>query len=142
MNDKNIKKLEKENQKLANLLAEVEPALATASGQVEDLRAAIDTMTSTVAELEETLANKDKTLDALRKELDAALATVRRSEGLIAELRSDLRYEKSRREMAENKLFAADNQLCDIVTSHLPNNEAKMYANNRGIRLDRNGDFQ
>lgn len=141
MNDKNIKKLEKENQKLAKLLAEVEPALATASGQVEDLRAAIDTMTSTVAELEETLANKDKTLDALRKELDAALATVRRSEGQISELRSDLRYEKSRREMAENKLFAADNQLVNIVTSYLPNTEAKINANNRGVRLDRNGDF-
>ena len=134
-------KLEKENEKLRKLLAEVEPALATASGQVEDLRAAIDTMTSTVAELEETLAKKDKTLDMLRKELDVALATVRRSEGQISELRSDLRYEKTRRVMAENKLFAADNQLCDIVTSHFPNNEAKMYANNRGILLDRNGDF-
>ena len=135
-------KLEKENEKLRKLLAEVEPALATANEQVYDLRTAVDTMTSTVAELEETLAKKDKTLDTLRKQLDTALATVRRSEGLISELRSDLRYEKSRREMAENKLFAADNQLCDIVTSHFPNNEAKMYANNRGIRLDRNGDFQ
>ena len=141
MNDKTNKKLEKENQKLANLLAEVEPALATANGQVEDLRTAIDTMTSTIAELEETLANKDKTLDALRKELDAALATVRRGEGQISELRSDLRYEKTRREMAENKLFAADNQLCNVVNNHLPNNEAKMHAINRGIRLDRNGDF-
>ena len=142
MNDKNYKKLEKENKKLAGLLAEVEPALAEANGKVEDLRAAVDTMTSTVAELEEALAKKDKTLDTLRKEIDTALATVRRSEGLISELRSDLRYEKSRREMAENKLFAADNQLCEIVTGHFPNNEAKMYANNRGIRLDRNGDFQ
>ena len=141
MNDKNIKKLEKENQKLVKLLAEVEPALATANGQVEDLRTAIDTMTNNVAELEEDLANKDKTLDALRKELDAALATVRRGEGQISELRSDLRYEKSRREMAENKLFAADNQLCNVVTSHLPNSEAKMHMNNRGVRLDRNGDF-
>lgn len=135
-------KLEKENEKLRKLLAEVEPALATATGQVEDLRAAVDTMTSTVAELEETLAKKDKTLDTLREALAKELDTVRRAEGQISELRSDLRYEKSRREMAENKLFAADNQLCDIVTSHFPNNEAKMYANNRGIRLDRNGDFQ
>ena len=135
-------KLEKENEKLRKLLAEVEPALATASGQVEDLRAAVDTMTSTVAELEETLAEKDKTLDTLREALAKELNTVRRAEGQISELRSDLRYEKSRREMAENKLFAADNQLCDIGTSHFPNNEAKMYANNRGIRLDRNGDFQ
>lgn len=135
-------KLEKENEKLRKLLAEVEPALATATGQVEDLRAAVDTMTSTVAELEETLAKKDKTLDTLRKALAKELDTVRRAEGQISELRSDLRYEKSRREMAENKLFAADNQLCDIATSHFPNNEAKMYANNRGIRLDRNGDFQ
>ena len=141
MNDKTNKKLEKENQKLAKLLAEVEPALATANGQVEDLRTAIDTMTNNVAELEEDLANKDKTLDALRKELDAALATVRRGEGQISELRSDLRYEKTRREMAENKLFAADNQLCNVVTSHLPNSEAKMHMNNRGVRLDRNGDF-
>ena len=135
-------KLEKENEKLRKLLAEVEPALATATGQVEDLRAAVDTMTSTVAELEETLAKKDKTLDTLREALAKELDTVRRAEGQISELRSDLRYEKSRREMAENKLFAADNQLCDIVTSHLPNNEAKMHAMNRGIRLDRNGDFQ
>lgn len=135
-------KLEKENEKLRKLLAEVEPALATANGQVEDLRTAVDTMTSTVAELEETLAKKDKTLDTLREALAKELDTVRRAEGQISELRSDLRYEKSRREMAENKLFAADNQLCDIVTSHFPNNEAKMYANNRGIRLDRNGDFQ
>lgn len=135
-------KLEKENEKLRKLLAEVEPALATATGQVEDLRAAVDTMTSTVAELEETLAKKDKTLDTLREALAKELDTVRRAEGQISELRSDLRYEKSRREMAENKLFAADNQLCEIVTSHFPNNEAKMYANNRGIRLDRNGDFQ
>ena len=135
-------KLEKENEKLRKLLAEVEPALATATWQVEDLRAAVDTMTSTVAELEETLAKKDKTLDTLREALAKELDTVRRAEGQISELRSDLRYEKSRREMAENKLFAADNQLCDIVTSHLPNNEAKMHAMNRGIRLDRNGDFQ
>ena len=135
-------KLEKENEKLRKLLAEVEPALATATGQVEDLRAAVDTMTSTVAELEETLAKKDKTLDTLREALAKELDTVRRAEGQISELRSDLRYEKTRREMAENKLFAADNQLCEIVTSHLPNSEAKMYANNRGIRLDRNGDFQ
>ena len=135
-------KLEKENEKLRKLLAEVEPALATATGQVEDLRAAVDTMTSTVAELEETLAKKDKTLDTLREALAKELDTVRRAEGQISELRSDLRYEKSRREMAENKLFAADNQLCDIVTGHFPHNEAKMYANNRGIRLDRNGDFQ
>lgn len=135
-------KLEKENEKLRKLLAEVEPALATATGQVEDLRAAVDTMTSTVAELEETLAKKDKTLDTLREALAKELDTVRRAEGQISELRSDLRYEKRRREMAENKLFAADNQLCEIVTSHFPNNEAKMYANNRGIRLDRNGDFQ
>lgn len=135
-------KLEKENEKLRKLLAEVEPALATATGQVEDLRAAVDTMTSTVAELEETLAKKDKTLDTLREALAKELDTVRRAEGQISELRSDLRYEKSRREMAENKLFAADNQLCAVVTSHFPNNEAKMYANNRGIRLDRNGDFQ
>ena len=135
-------KLEKENEKLRKLLAEVEPALATASGQVEDLRAAVDTMTSTVAELEETLAEKDKTLDTLREALAKELNTVRRAEGQISELRSDLRYEKSRREMAENKLFAADNQLCHIVNNNLPNNEAKMYANNRGIRLDRNGDFQ
>ena len=135
-------KLEKENEKLRKLLAEVEPALATANGQVKDLRAAVDTMTSTVAELEETLAKKDKTLDTLREALAKELDTVRRAEGQISELRSDLRYEKRRREMAENKLFAADNQLCDIVTSHFPNNEAKMYANNRGIRLDRNGDFQ
>ena len=133
-------KLEKENEKLRKLLAEVEPALATASGQVEDLRAAIDTMTSTVAELEETLAKKDKTLDTLREALAKELDTVRRAEGQISELRSDLRYENTRREMAENKLFAADNQLCDIVTSHFPNNEAKMYANNRGVRLDRHGD--
>ena len=135
-------KLEKENEKLRKLLAEVEPALATATGQVADLRAAVDTMTSTVAELEETLAKKDKTLDTLREALAKELDTVRRAEGQISELRSDLRYEKRRREMAENKLFAADNQLCDIVTSHLPNNEAKMHAMNRGIRLDRNGDFQ
>ena len=135
-------KLEKENEKLRKLLAEVEPALATATGQVEDLRAAVDTMTSTVAELEETLAKKDKTLDTLREALAKELDTVRRAEGQISELRSDLRYEKSRREMAENKLFAADNQLCEIVTSHFPNNEAKMHAMNRGIRLDRNGDFQ
>lgn len=135
-------KLEKENEKLRKLLAEVEPALATANEQVYDLRTAVDTMTSTVAELEETLAKKDKTLDTLREALAKELDTVRRAEGQISELRSDLRYEKSRREMAENKLFAADNQLCDIVTSHFPNNEAKMYANNRGIRLDRNGDFQ
>ena len=135
-------KLEKENEKLRKLIAEVEPALATASGQVEDLRAAVDTMTSTVAELEETLAEKDKTLDTLREALAKELDTVRRAEGQISELRSDLRYEKSRREMAENKLFAADNQLCEIVTGHFPNNEVKMYANNRGIRLDRNGDFQ
>ena len=135
-------KLEKENEKLRKLLAEVEPALATANGQVKDLRAAVDTMTSTVAELEETLAKKDKTLDTLREALAKELDTVRRAEGQISELRSDLRYEKSRREMAENKLFAADNQLCGIINSHLPNNEAKMYANNRGIRLDRNGDFQ
>ena len=141
MNDKTNKKLEKENQKLAKLLAEVEPALATANGQVEDLRTAIDTMTSTIAELEETLANKDKTLDALRKELDAALATVRRGEGRIAELRSDLHYEKTRREMAENKLFAADKQLCNVVASQFPNSEAKMHMSNRGVRLDRNGDF-
>ena len=135
-------KLEKENEKLRKLLAEIEPALATASGQVEDLRAAVDTMTSTVAELEEALAKKDKTLDTLREALAKELDTVRRAEDQISELRSDLRYEKSRREMAENKLFAADNQLCGIVNSHLPNNEAKMHAMNRGIRLDRNGDFQ
>ena len=141
MSDKNNKKLEKENQKLAKLLAEVESALAEANGKVEDLRTAIDTMASTVTELEETLAKKDKTLDALRKELDAALATVRRGEGQVSELRSDLRYERSRREMAENKLFAADNQLCNVVTSHLPNNEAKTQMYLRGVRLDRNGDF-
>lgn len=134
-------KLEKENEKLRKLLAEVEPALATASGQVEDLRAAVDTMTSTIAELEETLAKKDKTLDLLRKELDAALDTVRRADGQLSELRSDLRYEKARREMAENKLFAADNQLCNVVTSQLPNSDAKMHMHNRGVRLDRNGDF-
>ena len=135
-------KMEKENEKLRKLLAEVEPALATATGQVEDLQAAVDTMTSTVAELEETLAKKDKTLDTLREALAKELDTVRRAEGQISELRSDLRYEKSRREMAENKLFAADNQLCDIANTHLPNNEAKMHAMNRGIRLNRGGDFQ
>ena len=134
-------KLEKENEKLRKLLAEVEPALATATGQVEDLRAAVDTMTSTVAELEETLAKKDKTLDTLRKALAEELDTVRRAEGQISELRSDLRYEKSRREMAENKLFVADNQLCNVVTSYLPNNEAKTQMYTRGVRLDRNGDY-
>lgn len=134
-------KLEKENEKLRKLLAEVEPALATASGQVEDLRAAVDTMTSTVAELEETLANKDKTLDALRKELDAALATVRQLTNERTDLRTDLYYETRRRKMAENKLYAAETQLHEVTISNLRQCDAALHMAHRGVRLDRNGEI-
>lgn len=134
-------KLEKENEKLRKLLAEVEPALATASGQVEDLRAAVDTMTSTVAELEETLAKKDKTLDLLRKELDTALATVRQLTNERTDLRTDLYYETNRRKMAENKLHAAETQLHEVTISNLRQCDAALHMAHRGIRLDRNGEI-
>ncbi len=139
--DKKINKLEGENTKLGKLLAEVKPALATANEQVYDLRTAIDTMTANITEMNELSKHDSKIRDDMRREIDTLSSTVRLLEGERSSLRSDLRYERTRRELAENKLHSAEMQLHEVTTSNLTHNEAFVRMSQRGVRLDRNGEI-
>ena len=118
--------------KLRCLLLEVEPALAQANTQVEELRSAIDNLTVEKQQIqgsfETALAMRDNFMSEFEKANKDKHALSR-----------DLEYEKRRRISAENKLFDLEQRLLNVTNTEYEPREvqAKMV----GLRIDRHGEI-
>ena len=99
--------LKKDNKKLRELLLSIETdlkSLATANEQVEELRTAVDNLTTEKVELEKDLEDRLKSLDCFKNEF--AIVVKNRDE-----LKQDQGYERERRISAENKLYDLEKRL-------------------------------
>lgn len=130
--NKRVIQLAKENAKQSSLLAEVEPALAQANIQVEELRSAVDDLTSQKVSAEENFNQACKMMEASQKGEAAAIEANRLLTG-------DVRYEKQRRIAAENKAYELEKQVFKLASNHetLEGVRAEM----RGHRIDRHGEI-
>lgn len=118
--------------KLRCLLLEVEPALAQANTQVEELRSAVDDLTSQKVSAEQNfdqaIKMRDNADSAYRKEYKKAEDALR-----------DLRYEKSRRISAENKAFDLEQRLLQVANNEYEPSEVQDLM--EGLRIDRHGEI-
>lgn len=126
------KRLSSENIKLASLLAEVEPALAQANSQVEELRLAVDDLTSQKVSAEQ---NFDQAI----KMRDNADSAYRKEYKKAEDALKDLRYEKSRRISAENKAFDLEQRLLQVANNEYEPSEVQDLM--EGLRIDRHGEI-
>lgn len=130
--NKRVIQLAKENAKQSSLLAEVEPALAQANIQVEELRSAVDDLTSQKVSAEENFNQacnmRDEYMSSWKKGANAEAATLR-----------DLNYEKSRRISAENKLFNLEQRLLQVANREYEPLEVQNLM--EGFRIDRHGEI-
>ena len=129
---KNFVAVHKENTKLASLLAEVELALAQANSQVEELRSAVDDLTSQKVSAE---LNFDRAI----KMRDNADSDYRKKYTKAEDALRDLNYEKSRRISAENKLFNLEQRLLQVANSEYEPSEVQSLMH--GLRIDRHGEI-
>lgn len=129
---KAVVRLSQENVKLSSLLAEVEPALAQATSQVEELRSAVDDLTSQKVSaelnLKQALDMRDNYMSSWKKSADKENAALR-----------DLNYEKARRISAENKLFNLEQRLLQVANSEYEPSEVQNLM--EGLRIDRHGEI-
>ena len=118
--------------RLRCLLLEVEPALAQANSQVEELRSAVDDLTSQKVAAEQNmnqaLDQRDASDRAFRKESEKADDALR-----------DLGYENARRISAENKLFDLEQRLHNFATNEYEHSEVQNIM--KGLRINRHGDI-
>lgn len=130
--NKRVIQLAKENAKQSSLLAEVEPALAQANSQVEELRSAVDDLTSQLVSAQQSFSQEVNLRDLAdsnrRKESEKAEGALR-----------DLNYEKARRISAENKLFNLEQRLHNTANSEYEPSEVQNLM--AGLRIDRHGEI-
>lgn len=130
--NKRVIQLAKENAKQASLLAEVEPALAQANSQVEELRSAVDDLTSQKVSAEDIC----KAAVKMRDEVNSLYCKeCTKAEGALR----DLNYEKARRISAENKLFNLEQRLLQVANSEYEPSEVQNLM--EGLRIDRHGEI-
>ena len=118
--------------RLRCLLLEVEPALAQANSQVDELRSAVDDLTSQKVSVEE---NLKQALDMR----DASEKAFREEFKKVEDLSRDLGYENARRISAENKLFDLEQRLHNVATSEYEPSEVQKIM--VGLRINRHGDI-
>lgn len=125
-------KLSKENERMTSLLKEVEPALAQANEQVEELRSAIDNLTVEKQQIQGSLDMAFEMRNNFMSEFEKANKDKHA-------LSRDLEYEKRRRISAENKLFDLEQRLLNVTNTEYEPREvqAKMV----GLRIDRHGEI-
>jgi chromosome segregation ATPase len=127
-----VVRVSEENERMTSILKEVEPALAQANEQVEELRSAIDNLTVEKQQMQGTLdmafEMRDKYSASWNKEISKGNS-----------LNRDLEYEKRRRISAENKLFDLEQRLLNVTNTEYEPREvqAKMV----GLRIDRHGEI-
>ena len=126
--DKELSRLNRENGRLASLLEQVEPAFGCVNSQIEELRSAIDQMTTRQVELEQRLTTASD-------ELKEAHFHAKQS----ARLASDLDYERTRRISAENRAYDLEQRVLGLANTHLEVPDARNQLPE--LRLDRNGDI-
>ena len=130
--NKRVIQLAKENAKQSSLLAEVEPALAQANSQVEELRSAVDDLTSQKVSaelnLKQALDMRDNYMSSWKKSADKENSALH-----------DLNYEKSRRISAENKLFDLEQRLLQVANSEYEPSEVQNLM--KGLRINRHGEI-
>ena len=127
-----VVQLAKENAKQASLLAEVEPALAQANSQVEELRSAVDDLTSQLVSAQQSFSQEVNLRDLA--DSDRRKQTKKTDDAL-----RDLNYEKARRISAENKLFNLEQRLLQVANSEYEPSEVQNLM--EGLRIDRHGEI-
>lgn len=118
--------------RLRCLLLEVEPALAQANSQVEELRSAVDDLTSQKVSAEENFNQACKMMEASQKGEAAAIEANRLLTG-------DVRYEKQRRIAAENKAYELEKKAFMLASNHEDIQGVRAHMN--GLRIDRHGEI-
>lgn len=137
---------DKENAKLASLLAEVEPALAEANGKLVDvcferdtLKVSLEEANKTIANLRTQLQNETVSVEKLNRDYNNLLDEYRAEGTRKSALMRDLDYERKRRISAENKAFDLETRLHNTVVSEYPSSDVPSYM--AGLRIDRNGEI-
>lgn len=118
--------------RLRCLLLEVEPALAKANSQVEELRSAVDDLTSQKVEAEENCKAAVRDAESFKRHYEKEHKTT-------ADALRDLNYENARRISAENKLFDLEQRLHNVATNEYEHSEVQNIM--KGLRINRHGDI-
>ena len=127
-----VVRVSEENERMTSILKEVEPALAQANEQVEELRSAIDNLTVEKQQIQGSFETALAMRDNFMREFEKANKDKHA-------LSRDLEYEKRRRISAENKLFDLEQRLLNVTNTEYEPREvqAKMV----GLRIDRHGEI-